>query len=158
MSNLSVRRPSNASTMSNFTGLSNGNTPQTARSNLSSVSASSGSSYLSSLENSYNKFKAAAKNLFPGEDPAVKAKRKANAQAAYEKKRNATRKTWLASHGMPRNVPAPEASRINKEARAYAMKLYGRNVFSGGKRSRKANRKGRKTRKGRKAGRRTRRR
>lgn len=158
MSNLSVRRPSNVSTLSNFTGTSNGNTPMTARSNMSSVSASSGSSFMSSLDNSYNKFKQAAKNLFPGEDPAKKAKRKANAQSAYERKRNATRKTWLASHGMPKNVPVAEGSRINKEARDYAMKLYGRNVFAGGKRSRKANRKGRKTRKGRKASLRTRRR
>lgn len=160
MSNLTVRRPSNVSTLSNFTGMNN-NSPQTARSNLSSTSASSGSSgssFMSSLNESYNKFKQAAKDLFPGEDPAKKAKRKANAQSAYERKRNATRKTWLASHGMPRDIPSPEASRINKEARDYAMKLYGRNVFTGGKRSRKANRKGRKTRKGRKAGRRTRRR
>ncbi len=104
------------------------------------------------MNNMYSRFEEFKKTAFVGENATKKANRQAKGKNAYLKKRNATRKTWLASHGMPRNVPAAEGARINREAREYAMKLYGRNLaLAGGKR------KGKVSRKGRKAGRHTRR-
>ena len=124
---------------------SGANSPRSVASNATTLTQRS------NLNNAAARFEVFKKTAFIGENAAKKANRHAKGLNAYRKKLNATRKTWLASHGMPRNVPAAEAARINKEAREYAMKLYGRNVpFAGGKR------KG--TRKGRKAGRRTRRR
>lgn len=86
------------------------------------------------LNKNYEQFQKLSKEVFPGEDPLKKAARKQKAKNAYQKKVNSARKTWLASHGMPKNVPSVESSRINKEAREYAVRLYGRNAFEGGKR------------------------
>jgi hypothetical protein len=78
-------------------------------------------------------------------------KQKANsAKAAYQKHFNAAQKTWLASHGMPKAVNKAELARLNKESKAYALRLYGlqaaRNsgLHAGGKRrSTRRNRKNR---------------
>lgn len=111
------------------------NNAHSVTSNVGSVASLAGlKKNLRNINAKYIEVMRLGKEIFPGENATKKAKRKANGKAAYEKKRNATRKSWLASHGMPRNVNAKEAARINKEAREYAMRLYGHNIFQGGKR------------------------